>query len=330
MSGADPLLWVCWGLCLVVSFVLSGMEAGLFALQRPRLQHQARRGRSSAQLLLRVLNQPEQLLWTLFLGNTLMNFTILVWVLMVLETRLGGQPALFWGGYALAVFAFYTLFDLLPKTLFRLYPHRMCTAVVGPVRVVHRVFRPAVWLIERGAKTLLGWNQERVMAGQWFGSREELRVLMQESARGITTEEHQLINRVLDLHNVTVRQVMKPMAMAVTLTMDTPLREATALCREKRLTRFPVWDVVDGIRRVAGVLDISALIYRDDLEMEGSIARWVRPTVFLNAELPVEKAVRRMRRGGQHLAMVVGADQRELGILTLHDALTRMFGEGEF
>lgn len=330
MSGANSLLWACWGCCLLVSFVLSGLEAGLFALQRARLQHQARRGRSSAQLLLRFLNQPEQLLWTLFLGNTLMNFTILVWVLMVLETFVGERPVLFWGGYGAAVFAFYTLFDLLPKTLFRLYPHRMSNAVVGPVRVVHRLFRPVVWLIERGAGVLLGWKREPVMTGQWFGNREELRVIMQESVRGITTEEHQLINRVLDLHNVTVRLVMKPMAMTVTLTMDTPLRAAMILCREKGRTRFPVWDASDGVRRVAGLLDMSTLIYRDDLELEGSIARFVRPTVFLDAELPVEKAVQRMRRSGQHLAIVVGSDQRELGILTLHDALTRMFGEGEF
>jgi len=44
-------IWVLFRCCLVLSFVLSGMEAGVFALSRLRIRQQMRAGRQSARVL---------------------------------------------------------------------------------------------------------------------------------------------------------------------------------------------------------------------------------------------------------------------------------------
>ncbi len=330
MNEADLLLWCGWGLCLALSFALSGMEAGLFALNAVRVRQRARAGVAAARRLLRFLQNPEGFLWTLFVGNTLANFAVLVWVLVRLEDWLGDRPAWMWTSYALAAFDFYILCDLLPKTLFRACPHRLCMALAGPVRVVELGLRPLVGLLRWGAQSLAGWKQEPVVRGSLFRSRDELRAVMQESASGFTTEERQYINRVLDLNALSVRQLMKPMQLAVTVNMDSPLSEVLALCRERGLTRFPVWDVREGNRRIAGILDLDIVTYRDDLEPDKSVARFVKPAVFLQDNLPVERALRRMRNTGQSLAVVVGRDTREVGLLALQDVLKRIFGEVAF
>jgi CBS domain containing-hemolysin-like protein len=41
----------------------------------------------------------------------------------------------------------------------------------------------------------------------------------------------------------------------------------------------------------------------------------------------MEVALRRMQRSGQRLAIVLGRDRREIGILSLEDVLKVMFGE---
>jgi CBS domain containing-hemolysin-like protein len=41
----------------------------------------------------------------------------------------------------------------------------------------------------------------------------------------------------------------------------------------------------------------------------------------------LEDALRRMQRSGHHLAIVVGPDQRERGLVTLQDVLRTAFGE---
>lgn len=330
MNQADVIIWVGWIACLGLSFLLSGMEAGVFALNRVRLRQQARAGRKAAARVMKFLRNPEQFLWTLFIGNTLVNFFILAWVLYVLDAWLGRWPLALWATFAVVVFDFYTLFDLLPKTLFRQAPNRFCTLFAGPVRWVHIGLRPLVKCVEWGASLLVGWRQESALSGQLFGNREELRVIMQESARGLTSDERRLINRVMDLHSVTARQLMKPMQLAVTVNMGISLSEAFSLARERGLSRFPVWDLQGDRRHVAGMLDLDTVVYREDLEPAASIARFVRPAVFVAESLPVEKALRRMRRTGQQLVVVVGRNQRELGLLAMQDVLKRIFGEVEF
>ena len=80
MTGQLPI-WFALGLCLLLSFMLSGMEAGVFALNRLRIRRLARSGNGQARRLHGFLEKPEQFLWTILVGNTLVNFAILGWIL---------------------------------------------------------------------------------------------------------------------------------------------------------------------------------------------------------------------------------------------------------
>jgi CBS domain containing-hemolysin-like protein len=53
----------------------------------------------------------------------------------------------------------------------------------------------------------------------------------------------------------------------------------------------------------------------------------VKPALYLNEDQRLEDALRRMQRSGQRLAVVVGRDHRETGIVSLEDILKVIFGE---
>src|SRR5258706_9085570 len=101
-------IWLIFLACLAVSFVLSGMEAGVFALSRLRIRQQMRAGRRSAKVLHKYLEHPENFLWTILVGNTVANFLILGWLVAVLHQSLGSQRLWFIIVYAVVVFLFYT------------------------------------------------------------------------------------------------------------------------------------------------------------------------------------------------------------------------------
>jgi Mg2+/Co2+ transporter CorB len=136
-------------ICLLVSFLLSGMEAGVFALNRLRIRRLARSGKNSARILNRFLESPERFLWTILVGNTLANFFILGWALAKLHEWFTGQPAVTVALFAVVVFLFYAVFDLLPKMLFRIEP----AGLAGGKRLAGHFARqrgtidppPAVW-----------------------------------------------------------------------------------------------------------------------------------------------------------------------------------------
>ena len=322
-----------WAILLVIamslalSFFLSGMEAGVFALSRLRIRQLMRAGKPRAKVLHGYLEEPESFLWTIFVGNTLANFAAVTLAVVVLFQRFGARPVLFWVIFWLGGFVFYAFCELLPKMLFRTFPNRLCLALVGPFRLVHATLAPLVSFLNRFSHRLLRWSGGRAFTGHLFGNREELRLVMQESAQAFTSEERAMINRVLDLQHLTVGQIATSLEKAAMVTTQTPMDEVLRLCRERNLTRLPVWQDEGNRRRIVGVVSLKTLLYQSDLDVKSTAGDYVKPALYLSEEMRLEAALRRMQRSGQRLGIVLGRDQRELGLVSLHDILKFIFGE---
>lgn len=321
------LTWFILVLCLAISFLLSGMEAGVFALSRLRIRQQMRSGRKSAAVLHGFLENPEKFLWTILVGNTIANFVILGMTVAGLYGAFAGHLVWLAVVYAVIVFFFYALFDLLPKTVFRRYPNRLCVKMARPFQFIDAALRPLVWLVQGVSELLLYWTGGKVFTGYLFGNREELRYVMQESGGGFTSDERAMINRVLDLQSLTVRQATRPLDQAVTVTRHTPVAEVLAICREREITRLPIWEWRDGQRRIAGLISLARILYLPDLAPDKPVGDYMRPALYVDESLRLDAALQRMQRGGQRLAVVLARDRREIGIVTLQDILKIMFGE---
>jgi CBS domain containing-hemolysin-like protein len=319
--------WLVLALCLLLAFLLSGMEAGVFALSRLRVRRLARAGKPSAKLLHGFLEKPENFLWTILVGNTLANFLILGWTLLKLREALLGHRLWIAIAFAAAVFLFYALFDLLPKMFFRAHPNQLCLAAAPAFRLVHIGLSPLVAIVQGVSQTVLRLTGGQAFTGRLFGSREEMRSVMQESAQSLTSDERAMINRVLDLQNFTVRQIATPLAQTVTVEAQTPLGDAFQLGRERRLWRLPVWETRDGRPRIAGLLALAPLLFRDDLDLQKPAAAHMTPALFVNENMRLEVALRLMQRAGHRLAIVLARDGSEMGVVSLEDILKVMFGE---
>jgi CBS domain containing-hemolysin-like protein len=245
----------------------------------------------------------------------------------VLHGQFGLRRGWFAVVFVVVVFLFYAFSDLLPKMLFRTYPNRLSLALAGPFRLIHFVLRPVVAVVEACSRAILGWTGGKAFTGHLFGNREELRLAMQESAQMFSSEERAMISRVLELPNLSVRQIARAMPEAVTVVTETPVGEVLALCRERRLTRLPVWQAREGKRRIAGMVNIGRLLFSADLDVTRSVADYLSPALFLEEDLRLEQALSRMQRGGQRLAVVLGRDGGEVGIVSLEDILKTIFGE---
>ena len=325
--NTNLISWLILVACLGPSFLLSGMEAGVFALNRLRVRRLARAGKPSAKLLHGFLENPERFLWTILVGNTLANFLVLGWLVVKLHEWFLGHRAWNIAAFAAAVFLFYALFDLLPKMLFRAYPNQMCMSAANLFRPIHFVLGPLVLMVEDVSRVLLRWTGGRTLTGRLFGNREEMLAVMQESAQALTTDERAMINRVLGLQNITVRQIATPLAQTVTIQTQMPLAGVLALARERKLSRLPVWETRDGRPCIAGLLMLGPLLFRDDLDLQKPAAAHMTPALFLGEDTRLEVAMRRMQRAGERLAIVLARDGREMGVVSLEDILKLMFGE---
>ena len=111
------------------------------------------------------------------------------------------------------------------------------------------------------------------------------------------------------------------------MTATTPLTQALALCRDRKVSWLPVWETRDGQQRIIGLLGVNAILFQAGLDLNRPVSDSVKPALFLEEDLRLEVALRRMQRSGQRLGIVLGRDRREIGVISLQDVLKVIFGE---
>jgi CBS domain containing-hemolysin-like protein len=72
---------------------------------------------------------------------------------------------------------------------------------------------------------------------------------------------------------------------------------------------------------------LKLMLYQSELPPAKPVGDYVRPALFLEEDLRLEVALRRMQRSGQRLAIVLGRERNEIGLLSLQDVLKVIFGE---
>lgn len=325
MTNTDIIALIVLLFAVALSCLFSGMESGVLALNRLRIRHLMRKGNKRAAVLNQYLANPEDFLWTILVGNTTANVAIFSIGSLELFEWLGGHRVWWTVSFVALVFVFYIVCELFPKTLFQRFPNRLTLLLTPPFRLFHMVLSPLVAIAAWFSSGLLRLTGGHAFTGRMFGNREELRLLMQEASRGLTSEERTMINRVLDLQNVRVRHITLPFSQVVSLTDNTPMSQVLALTRERNLTRMPI--VRSDTKRVMGTLDMDAVLYREDLDVQKPASAYARGALFLSEDLLLEEAMRRMQRTGDRLAIVLDREQRERGIVSLQDILKVIFGE---
>jgi CBS domain containing-hemolysin-like protein len=131
----------------------------------------------------------------------------------------------------------------------------------------------------------------------------------------------------MDLQNLTVGQAAIPLTRVTSLRAESPVKEALALCREQNLTRLPVWGNDGSRNRIIGIINVSSLLYAPRVDESKMAREYLQPALFLDDQIRLEEALRRMQRSGRRLAIVLGPDQIETGILSVEDILGAIFGE---
>ncbi len=316
------------GFCLVLSFLFSGMEAGVLALSRLRIRQLMRAGNRSARVLHGYLESPENFLWTILVGNTLANFVAVGLVAVLLHQWLQRWPALLVVSFLAVMFLFYAFCELLPKMLFRMFPNRLCLALAGPFRFIHLALVAAGVADDEAFARVAALDRRknvyRTLVRQ-PGGNAPVHAGIRAGADFGGTADDQPGAGFAEQHRAQCHA--SRWTRWLTVTTQTPMAEALKVSREGKVSRLPVWRAEGGQRRIVGIVSLRAVLYQADLDLSKTAGDYVKPALYLEEEMRLEAALKRMQRSGQRLAIVLGRDQREIGIVSLQDILKVIFGE---
>ena len=250
--------WLAIFGCLAVSFVFSGIEAGILSVNRVRLRHRLKLKDPAAKVLNKLLADPERTLVTVLLVTNLMNICALILGVQMAVSAFGD-----WG-YFLSLLVALPVWmlgiELLPKSVFRRMPYTALAFLSGPLRLADYALSPMHALGGRLTRPL--FLRRPAQRLKLFGGREDFKYLtfISEKDGSITAQERGLIHSVIDFRNLTARQAMTPIEKIACISSTATLLEARDLARSLGVDRLPVRNEQGD---VSGILDLHELAVRD-------------------------------------------------------------------
>lgn len=145
----------------------------------------------------------------------------------------------------------------------------------------------------------------------------------------INPEIKQMIEGVLEVSDMRVRDIMIPRSQMVTLDINDPLEKSLAIIVESGHSRFPV--INDDIDDVEGILlakDLLAYGFHQ-VDDEFTIAQVIRPAIIVPESKKVDPLLKEFRQQRYHMAIVVDEYGGVSGVVTIEDILELIVGEIE-
>jgi CBS domain containing-hemolysin-like protein len=191
-----------------------------------------------------------------------------------------------------------------------------------------RVLRPVIRVMEAAAKGLvrvLGVEPRDELASQF--TAEEVAHIVDESHReGLVPEErYARLGAALEFSDKDAADVAVPLTELVTVGVSATPADIERLVSKRGFSRYPV---ADGSGDLHGYLHLKDVLYADDEERDQPVPRKrVRRMATVRPVDEVEDVLETMRATGSHLARVVEADGRVLGVVFLEDVIEELVGE---
>jgi len=233
--------------------------------------------------------------------------------------------------FSLISFLHIVIGELAPKSLAIRRAETVSLNTALPLYAFYWVMYPFIHLLNGAANIILrGLGIELATEGDDAHSIDELRTVLRASHRHgeLGATETQIITRGLDLGDLVVGDVMRPLAELVWIGLDATIDEVLTEVRTSRFTRYPVRD--PETQGFVGLLHIKDLLTAEErLRDIRDLRPYLRKLPHVDEHQQLESALVAFRRGDPHFAIVTGTLGTEIGFLTFEHIVEALFGSVE-
>ena len=316
------LVWIA-AACLLVTAFFSAAEMAFIAANRLRLRRLAEEGSRTAARYLEDFRRPERVLSTAMMGVTIAHIVASSAVTFALLPVLGGWAP--WVVTAALTPLMLVFGEIIPKAVAREWATTLILSVYRPIRWASALLVPFVWATNNIVSALLRFFGGPSSDARQFVSREELKALlaMEPGEADVTTVEAEMIDKIFDLGDTTVREVMVPLVEVALLPETAPPEDAIAVIAQRGFSRIPIYAQRE--------TDIVGVVTAMDLLRRGAevttLAELRRAVAYVPETKRIDDLLREMQRSRTHMAIVVDEYGGSTGAVTLEDILEQIVGE---
>jgi CBS domain containing-hemolysin-like protein len=230
-------------------------------------------------------------------------------------------------GISFAIITFFhtVLGELAPKSLALQLTEPVALWAAVPLRGFYLVAFPLIWTLNNAANLFLRMVGLRPASdAEMSHSPNEVRLVMQQVR--LDPSARRLIDRVFDYTQRVARHVMTLRRDVVVLVAGRPFEDNLKIALANQYTRYPL--VEPGSDKVLGYVhlkDVVAALASNRLPKR--MADIAREPIYCSEETRCEWLRREFQRRRVHIAIVLGASNNFIGIVTLEDLLEEFVGE---
>lgn len=312
------------------SAIFSGSETALFSLSRIDLQKLRQSGHKDSESIHAMLDEPRRLIISILCGNELVNIASAVNMTSILLLFFAEQN-IGWINIVVMVPLLLLIGEITPKTIAVNFPLKFVSRVTAKILPRWIVFitplREVIRFISDYITTLIvGENVDR----QNILQPDEFRTLLEEGEETgiIDATERILIDNVLEASETDISRIMTPSPRILFLDAELPVPELIEQFRSLRHPRIPLykghWDNVIGFIHSEDILKLI----RGGGEMDKvTLDMIIKPAHFVPPTKKIDEMFDYFQTHNTRIAIILGEYGEVLGLITMKDVLTFIFGE---
>lgn len=312
--------WLLFLSCTILAILIQGLfalfEMACVSFNRVRLQYYVSQGKKRALWLHYLLKRPSRLF-----GTTLIGINAALQIGSECSRRFYEAVHLDPDWAPLTQILLVVIFaELAPLFAARRHPEQAAMSLIPVMAVLSRLLAPAIWAFDalaHGIHRLMRKPRDAPL----FLSREEVKMAFEEKEEG-EDGFNQLAARIFQLKSKSAGEIMIPLERVQMVPSTATLAEVRHILSIHYTPLVPIYH-----RYPHNVVAIARL--RDLLKMEEDrrILEHAHSPWFVSQNTSILDILEQFRRNNQSAAVILDASGQTIGILTLDDIVTQIFGK---
>lgn len=318
-------------MCIFIAAFFSGAETAVISTSKLHLKYLAKRGDKKAIIVSNLIKQPDKFLRVVLIGTNI--------AIIVSSTVSSALAMHIWGDRGVTISILITTLtilvfcEIIPKTIAQNNSQEFSLKAAYCLKIASYILYPLEvffsWVSNFIIRLITG--KKHVPLNVFF-TKKDLKLFFEvgEKEGALEKKEKSMIERILNLNDIFVKDVMIPQKYMVAVEENTCLEEAVKLMNKEGLSRIPVYK--ENINNIMGFLYAKDSLVADlekKLNTSINLLGLIHPPYLVSENKRVTTLLKEFQRKKIHIAVVIDKDKKISGVVTIEDLLEEIFGEIE-
>ena len=245
----------------------------------------------------------------------------------------------FWWAWKLLILALIVLTLIIFQLLIYLLTHFIASKIIKPSWIIVKslvwIFGGMFLLIDRLPDTMKSrisyYNSQLTLAME--SGEEEWKdaetLLVEEEVKDANPEEQKMIRGVLELEDISVKEIMIPRVDITAVEYSISLEDLIVIMTKEGHSRIPIYkETIDNIVGIIHARDVLQ-VFTGEIKNEDALKELIRPHLVIPESKPAAETLNELKEKMISIAIVVDEYGGTEGLITVEDIMEEIVGEIE-